>query len=70
MKTKADVIKALRCCIVRNPDDRMRCTECPYMDPGTYCLNRLKHDALAWLEAGAEASGCGDDWCEIAEDAR
>lgn len=51
---KAKVIAGLRCCIVRNPDDKMRCTECPYRDPGTYCLNRLKIDALAVLEAEEE----------------
>ena len=49
MADKQKVIKGLECCIVRNPDDRMRCSDCPYRDPGTYCLNRLKHDALAVL---------------------
>ena len=45
-----DVKKALECCIVRDPDDKMRCTECPYRDPGAYCLNKLKTDALDAIE--------------------
>ena len=63
-----DVKKALACCIVRDPDDKMRCTECPYRDPGTYCLNRLKTDALETIEmldAALEAV-TGDD-CETCE---
>jgi len=44
------VKQGLRCCIVRHPDDKMRCSECPYRDPTTYCLNRLKHDALDALD--------------------
>lgn len=54
MSIKEKVIAGLHCCIVRNPDDNMRCPECPYRDPGTYCLNRLKIDALAALEADEE----------------
>lgn len=60
---KAKVIAGLRCCIVRNPDDKMRCTECPYRDPGTYCLNRLKIDALAVLEEDDDELVC--DACMI-----
>lgn len=51
MPDKQKVIKGLECCIVRNPDDKMRCSECPYRDPGTYCLNRLKMDALEVIKA-------------------
>ena len=47
---REDVIKGLECCIVRDPDDRMRCGECPYRDPISYCLNRLKTDALQLLK--------------------
>lgn len=68
MKSRSEVIQALKCCIVRNPDDKMRCPECPYRDPGIYCLNRLKMDALALLEADAEPASCGPDYCEIEED--
>lgn len=50
MLDREKVKAALRCCIVRNPDDKMRCSECPYRDPGTYCLNRLKIDALSLLD--------------------
>ena len=60
---KAKVIAGLRCCIVRNPDDKMRCTECPYRDPGTYCLNRLNIDALAVLEEDDDELVC--DACMI-----
>lgn len=52
--TKEQVIEALKCCIVRDPDDKMRCTECPYRNPYEYCLNRLKMDALALLEGESD----------------
>lgn len=42
------VIRGLECCVLRNPEDRPRCNECPYDGA---CLNRLKHDALALLKA-------------------
>lgn len=60
----AKVIKGLECCIIRDPDDKMRCSECPYKDPNTYCLNRLKMDALALLKEDRETT-CGPDYCEI-----
>ena len=45
------VIKGLECCIIRNPDDKPRCDECPYKYPiKCNCLNRLKIDALALLK--------------------
>lgn len=49
------VKKGLKCCIVRDPDDKVRCPECPYRDPTAYCLNRLKHDALEVIEALSDA---------------
>ena len=64
--------KALACCIVRDPDDRMRCTECPYLDPEAYCLNRLKTDALETIElldAALEAALSGEcEECEIGKE--
>ena len=45
-----EVKKALECCIVRDPDDRRRCPECPYRDPEAYCANRLMADALTSIE--------------------
>lgn len=63
--------QGLRCCIVRHTDDKVRCTECPYRDPSTYCLNRLKNDALEAIEAlsaeraNEENPTCGPDYCEI-----
>ena len=75
MKRREDVIRGLKCCIVRK-DDRTHCPECPYRDPETYCLNRLMIDALETLEA-VTACDAGDedvapaceDYCEIEEDA-
>lgn len=43
------VIKGLECCIKRDPDDYLRCDECPYPD-GSACTNRLKIDALELLK--------------------
>ncbi len=51
MSEREKVIKGLECCIIRDPDDKMRCGECPYKEPDTYCLNRLKMDALDLLNA-------------------
>ena len=48
MTEREKVIKGLECCIKRNPDDKMRCNECPYEGA---CLNRLKADALVLLKA-------------------
>ena len=42
------VIKGLECCILRNPDDHARCSQCSY---GGNCVNRLKMDALELLKA-------------------
>ena len=50
MDKLAKVIQGLKCCIMRNPDDKMRCTECPYRFPvEANCLNRLKMDTLEVL---------------------
>jgi hypothetical protein len=48
MVDREKVIKALECCIIRYPDDKARCDECPYESA---CCNRLKNDALALLKA-------------------
>jgi hypothetical protein len=45
------VIKGLECCILRDPDDKQRCSECPYEGN---CVNRLKMDALSMLKAQGE----------------
>ena len=42
------VIKGLECCILRDPDDKLRCSECPYEGN---CVNRLKQDTLSLLKA-------------------
>lgn len=49
MMTRNEVIKALECCVLRDPDDRPRCGDCPYPS-GSACSNRLKIDALALLK--------------------
>ena len=51
MTDREKVIKGLECCIIRHPDDKARCDECPYESA---CCNRLKNDALALLK-GQEA---------------
>lgn len=48
MTGREKVIKGLECCIIRHPDDKARCDECPYERA---CCNRLKKDALALLKA-------------------
>ena len=58
------VKRGLECCIVRNPDDRMRCVDCPYKDPVAYCLNRLKMDALEVVNSIDHDSAC-EDYCEL-----
>lgn len=54
MSEREKVIKGLECCIVREPDDNVRCGECPYNEPNTYCLNRLKMDVLSALKDGRQ----------------
>lgn len=49
--TRDEVIKALKCCVLRDPDDRPRCGDCPY-PTGSACSNRLKMDVLALLKEG------------------
>ena len=46
---KKMAVEALKCCILRDPDDRFRCPVCPYRDPDTNCFNRLKMDVLELL---------------------
>lgn len=54
---KRQVVDALKCCIMRDPDDVLRCTQCSYRFPfDANCLNRLKMDALEVLtEVDADA---------------
>lgn len=44
------VIKGLECCILRDPDDHARCSQCPYESSCANCVNRLKMDALELLK--------------------
>lgn len=48
MADREKVIKGLECCILRDPDDKQRCSECHYEGN---CVNRLKMDALSLLKA-------------------
>ena len=48
MPDREKAIKGLECCIIRHPDDKPRCDECPYESA---CCNRLKYDALELLKA-------------------
>ena len=45
-RDREKVVKGLECCILRHPDDKARCEECPYESA---CCNRLKNDALTLL---------------------
>lgn len=47
MVDREKVIRALECCILRDPDDHARCSKCPY---DGNCVNRLKMDALELLK--------------------
>ena len=47
MEKLNEAIKGLECCIIRDPDDKPRCKECPYE---SNCVNRLKIDALKLLK--------------------
>ena len=40
-------IHGLECCILRNPDDKARCSDCLYEGN---CVNRLKMDVLKLLK--------------------
>lgn len=57
MVDRKRVIKGLECCILRNPDDHARCSQCPY---GGNCVNRLKIDALALLKEQETIVRCKD----------
>ena len=46
MSEREKVIKGLECCILRDPDDHARCSQCSYE---SNCVNRLKMDALELL---------------------
>lgn len=48
MVDREKAIKGLECCILRDPDDKQRCSECHYEGN---CVNRLKMDALTMLKA-------------------
>jgi hypothetical protein len=47
MSEREKVIKGLECCILRDPDDHARCSQCSYE---SNCVNRLKMDALELLK--------------------
>lgn len=51
MEQLEKVVKGLECCIMRDPDDELRCDICPY---DGRCANRLKIDALALINAQQE----------------
>lgn len=46
MTEREKAIRGLECCILRDPDDHARCSQCPYE---SNCVNRLKMDALELL---------------------
>lgn len=54
MPDREKVMKGLECCIVRDPDAKRNCVECPYNHEGIItnapCANGLMADALALLK--------------------
>ena len=48
-KMRDYVVHGLECCILRDPDDKVRCSQCPLYE-ATNCLNRLKNSALILLK--------------------
>lgn len=54
MPDREKVMKGLECCIVRDPDAKRNCVECPYNHEGfitnTPCANGLMADALVLLK--------------------
>lgn len=51
MISREKVTKGFECCVLRNPDDKPRCDECPYKYPiESNCVNRLKINALELLK--------------------
>ena len=59
MTKQEKVIKGFECCILRDPDDHTRCSQCPYDDN---CVNRLKMDALELLKAQEPRVMTTHDW--------
>lgn len=57
------VIKGLECCILRDPDDHARCSQCSYE---SNCVNRLKMDALELLKAQeADIKALSEKYAEL-----
>ena len=48
--SKEEVLTAIDCHILRNPDDKFRCPDCPYRDPSIFCMNRLLQDVRQLLD--------------------
>ena len=47
------VIRGLECCILHDPDDKRRCSDCPYNHheiSNAPCANGLKFEALSLLK--------------------
>lgn len=57
MEQLEKVRKGLECCVLRDPDDHLRCGECPYNPhaiSNESCANGLKFNALALINAQQE----------------
>lgn len=55
MTDREKVIKGLECCVLRDPDDKRRCDDCPYRHPdgvitNSPCVNGLMGNALSLLK--------------------
>lgn len=56
MADREKVIKGLECCVLRDPDDKQQCDDCPYRHPdgvitNSPCVNGLMGNALSMLKA-------------------
>lgn len=56
MADREKVIKGLECCVLRDPDDKHQCDDCPYRHPdgvitNSPCANGLMGNALSLLKA-------------------
>ena len=51
MKTRNEVIQALKCCLINEGDP---CEGCPYYREDGYCIDNVMADALELLQESAE----------------
>lgn len=58
------VVKGLKCCVLRDPDDHRRCGECPYNPyaiSSEPCANGLKYNAITLIRQQQERIKAQDE---------